>query len=184
VTRLKALSLYAAATVPFGILVHLSAEAAALQRGFLELVCSPLHAYLGVLALASLGLVGFLIAGKDVRRRGALLAKALPFHGHGTAFILLTAALQFGFAISTELAEGDPLAAGSLITAFVAGLVASVLGALVLHAVRSRAESLVTPSTRVVRLPYRRFVRTSIRIGNGPYFAFVAARGNRPPPLL
>ena len=61
-SRLKAAAFYGAATVPLGILTHLSAEGAALGR--FDLAFSPLHSYLGVLALASLSVVVIFVSGR------------------------------------------------------------------------------------------------------------------------
>jgi hypothetical protein len=112
-----------------------------------------------------------------------LLAQALPFRGKGAAFVALSAALQMGFVAVTVLAEGDPLAAGSTLSALMAALAAALVGALALQLVRSRIAEAAPASTRVTHVALRYASRRAARCFSGPYFAFVAVRGNRPPPF-
>lgn len=181
-TRVRSLALWAGVMIPCGILAHLAAEAAALHRSVLELACTPLHAYLAIFAAASLATVLVVVGTRDVRRRAALLAGALPFRGRGSTFVAASAAIQLAFVIATIALEGDPLAAGSVLSALVASLFVALAAAFALQIVRARlagnsqAAATIHRATPQTRMPLG--VRTS-----GPYFAFVAIHGNRPPPF-
>jgi tetrahydromethanopterin S-methyltransferase subunit C len=148
----------------------------------LELACSPLHAYFAVLAVSGLALLAVCTAGHDVRRRAALLAKALPFHGRGAAFVGVTSVMQLAFVAITIALEGDPLASGSLLSAIVASVVTALLGAWTLQAIRARIETIERATTRIVRFGSHELRLRNTPAASGPYFAFVAIRGNRPPP--
>lgn len=185
-SRARALLLYSGLTVPVGILIHIGAEAYGLHRDALQVAFSPLHAYLGVLglsALAALGLTLGFSSPSETRRRAALLAQALPFHGRGMAFAALSAGLQFAFFLTTELGEGDPLRAGSLWLGIVVAAIASLIGGLVLHGVRAHLEVVVT-SAFEPRVPAIGAATRSHHDAPtfGPYYAYIPARGNRPPP--
>jgi hypothetical protein len=185
-SRTGALALYLGLTVPLGILTHVTAEAIGLHRNAIDVAFSPLHAYLGVLGLAALTAFGLALGAtslSELRRRAGLLAYALPFRGRGLAFAGLTAALQFSFVLMTLFAEGSPLGAGSLWIAILAAALASLFGGIALHVLRARLEVAVAATFEphvgacVSLAPMRRRSHTF-----GPYYAFVPAHGNRPPP--
>lgn len=180
-TRFRALALWVGAMIPCGILAHLAAEVGALHRSLVDLACNPLHAYLAVFAAVALGAVVAAVGTRDVRRRAALLAGSLPFEGRGSAFVAATAAIQLLFVGATIAFEGDPLAAGSLLSAFVASLCVALVAACAINLVRARLTVCSRVATTVCRTMPPLNVPLQARIC-GPYFAFVAVRGNRPPP--
>jgi hypothetical protein len=190
--RLRAALAYCALSVPFGIAVHIGSEFAGLGRDADDLAFSPLHAYLAVLAIVSI--VGFcrwsriFTGGPAVRRRIALMADALPFHGHGPKFFLFSAALQFGFFVTTQLGEGCPMCRGDAIVGVIAALVASVIGAFALIALRKEiVRAIVLAGSARDRCPRSVVERRAHSIAYRPiptYSTFAVVLGNRPPPLF
>jgi len=185
-SRARALLLYSGLTIPLGILIHIGAEAYGSHRDAVEVAFSPLHAYLGVLGLCALVAIALALgfsSPSEIRRRAGLLAQALPFRGRGTAFAVLSAALQFAFFLTTELGEGDPLRAGSLWLGIIVAAVASLIGGVILHGARATLEIVVTSAFE----PHVPGLDTATRSHRdaptfGPYYAYIPARGNRAPP--
>ncbi|MGZ3505731.1 MAG: hypothetical protein ACXWNJ_14050 [Vulcanimicrobiaceae bacterium] len=189
--RSRALLLYLAMSIPFGIAVHVGAEFAGLGRAADDLALSPLHAYLLVLGLVSFA--AFLIAGgffasrAERRRRIALLAHALPFGGRGPRFIVLSTVVQFAFFALTQVGEGCPLCGGDAAVGVIAAVVASVLGACLLAALRTRIARIVETICYAIErnarcAPARRVSRISAISIAKPSERFALAIANRPPP--
>lgn len=181
--RTRAALLYTALTLPLAIASHLAGEALALHESFLSAALSPFHVYLGVIALVCLAISLWAgIAGRgEFRRVGALLAKALPFRGQGWRFFGMSAGIQFLFASCTLLGEQsfDPTSA---LVALVAVAIASVLFSAVLTVLRERLVH-VDVSHFVVRTFHAVQAPRAPRLSPfGPYYAYVPAHGNRPPP--
>ncbi len=192
-TRGRALLLYLALSVPFGIAVHLGSEFVQLGRDADDLAFSPLHAYLAVLAIGALGtflgLGGFFGPAAERRRRIGLLAGALPFRGRGPAFFALSAALQFAFFAITQLGEGCPMCKGDAVVGILAAIVASLVGSFALIALRKHivrvAASASRARERAPRAPTAgRVPRFARRHAASTYSFFGPTLGNRPPPLL
>jgi hypothetical protein len=179
------LVLYAGLTLPLGILAHIIAEALALHQSVAAVAVAPLHAYLGVTALACLAVVLSAIAQSrgDLRRLTALAAHALPFEGKGAQFAASSALAQFLFASLTLLCEGS-LDAGNALIALAAVAFVSILVAVLLAVVRARIEHIDESTFAIRRFAAVRWNRRDAIAAPGPYYAFVPARGNRPPPLL
>jgi hypothetical protein len=181
-----AFGLYVALTIPFGIGVHLASEFAGLGRAAMAVAISPLHAYLGVLAVASaIALAWFGCRAGDLRRRLPLLIRALPFEGRGAGFFAFGAACQFGFFLVTQFGEGAPLRGGDLLVGILVALLGSLLGSLVLTLGGMRAIAWSAVCTHERRDSVRKIVPVAPFHGTllaSPYFAFVPVRGNRPPP--
>ncbi|HEY3676463.1 MAG TPA: hypothetical protein VGK84_10780 [Candidatus Tumulicola sp.] len=190
--RLRAALAYLALSVPFGIAVHIGSEFAGLGRDADELSFSPLHAYLAVLAIVSI--VGFcrwsgvLTGGPGPRRRVAQMADALPFRGRGPKFFAFSAALQFGFFLITQLGEGCPLCHGDAAVGVMAALVASLVGALALIALRKEiVRAIVLGGSARDRRPPELATRRATAVTFQPvstYSTFAAVLGNRPPPVF
>ncbi len=191
-SRRHALLLYFALSVPFGVGVHLGSEFAGLGRDADDLAFSPLHGYLGIMALLSLGI--FMVAGglfpraAERRRRLQLLAAALPFAGRGPGFFAFSTALQFAFFVVTQLGEGCPLCKGDVLVGVGAALLASLAGSLVLIALRKRIARIVSElSYSRDRAPHAAILgrrpRHAARPVSSVYSTFAATLGNRPPPL-
>ncbi len=173
-----------ACTLPLAIVSHIAAEALALHQSMLSVAASPLHAYLGVIAVLCLAVSGIILAtGRcELRRLGGLLANDLPFEGQGLRFFGVSAAVQFGFAGVTLFGEGSLDAANALV-ALVAVAIASLITSALLAFVRERLHH-----TTLARFESRVFTARRVALPRpaclaGPYFAYVPVRGNRPPPL-
>jgi len=190
-TRGRALLLYFALCVPFGIAVHLGSEFAGLGRDAGDLAFSPLHGYLLVLAAGALA--AFLVAGgffagsAERRRRLALMTAALPYRARGLRFAALSAAMQFGFFAITQVGEGCPLCKGDLLVGLIAALVASGIGAYAVTALRRRivryfAPAFLSRRPRTAAAPQRR--RQSRPAVKSTYAGFAVTIGYRPPPAF
>jgi hypothetical protein len=191
--RGRAFWLYLAMTVPFGIAVHLGSEFAGLGRDADDLAFSPLHGYLALLAVVAAGIFlvagGFFASRAERTRRISLLTHALPFRGRGPAFIAFSAAIQFAFFVTTQLGEGCPLCHGDIFVGILAALVASILGACVLSALRTRLVSiLIEASTWLERSTRKIFAlripRHELRVPISFFETVAPTLGNRPPPCL
>jgi hypothetical protein len=191
-TRRRALLLYLALSVPFGILVHLGSEFAGLGRDADDLAFSPLHGYLAAIALGALACFlvagGFFASAWERRRRIGLMAGALPFRGRGVGFFILSAALQFGFFVVTQLGEGCPLCKGDAFVGVLAAVVASIIGSFALIALRRRIVRAVLALCFAIERSGRGFAarrapRYELRVTQNVYSTFAVSRGNRPPPL-
>jgi hypothetical protein len=189
--RFRALLLYLALSVPFGIAVHLGSEFAGLGRDAEHLAFSPLHAYLAVIAavalVAFLRCGGFFAGAAERRRRIGLMGHALPFDGRGVRFFAFSAGLQFAFFIVTQLGEGCPLCKGDVLVGVIAALVASALGSFGLMALRRQiVRSLAVLGFAVDRVPHDLSVGRVLRYAVHPvvstYSTFAVTLGNRPPP--
>jgi hypothetical protein len=189
--RSRALLLYFAMSVPFGIAVHIGAEFAGLGRDADDLAFSPLHGYLLAIAVAAFAVFltagGFFVSRSERRRRIALLAHALPFEGRGPLFLALSAAFQFGFFAVTQIGEGCPLCGGDALVGVLAAIVASVLGAFLLAALRTRlawiVEAVCCAIERAPRaLLVHRASRDEVLFITKPFERFALAIANRPPP--
>ncbi len=189
-TRGRALLLYFALCVPFGIGVHFGSEFAGLGRDAADLAFSPLHAYLLALAAGALGVFlaagGFFAGGAERRRRIGLMTAALPFGARGLRFAALSAAMQFGFFAVTQLGEGCPLCKGDLLVGLIAALAASAIGAGAVAALRRRIVRYFAPAfaSRRACASTRPRARRSRPSFKSAYAGFVVILGNRPPPLL
>jgi hypothetical protein len=124
--------IFFAFTTPFGIAAHLLSELAGLGwHDDADIIFSPKHAYLVILALISLGglVTALTTLPRDVRRaRVATLVDDLPFKGRGAGFTALSFVAQFGFFALTQIGEGCPLCSGDVFTGVLAA--AAMLGAL------------------------------------------------------
>ncbi len=189
--RCRALLLYLALSVPFGIAVHLGSEFAGLGRDAADMAFSPLHAYLAVIAIAALAAFlvcgGFFAGAAERRRRIGLMARALPFAGNGVRFFALSAGLQFAFFVVTQVGEGCPLCRGDALVGVAAALVASAIGSCVLIALRKRiVRAFTVLGSAVERSPHVISVglvpRYAVHAVASTYSTFAATLGNRPPP--
>jgi len=179
-------------SVPFGILVHLGSEFAALGRDADDVAFSPLHAYLAVFAIAAFAVFlfagGFFRGSCERRRRMSLLAHALPWNGRGPLFFAFSAALQFGFFVVTQFGEGCPLCGGDAAVGIAAALFASIAGAFLLNRLRARIVRVVIALCeyldRVKTRPRsRRVARYFLEFVPASFAAYPVVNANRPPPL-
>jgi hypothetical protein len=179
-----------------GLLAHLASEFAAMGSDADSIVFSPRHWYLGLGALAGIGI--FISYGRELLRRSygardlkrilTLGVTALPLRGKGPAFYALTAGLQFAVGALTEIGEGCPFCGHDIIAGVLGALLTVALLALVLRALGRRLPSLVC--TLAGYEPFRPAPGAMSSVRNeleGPS----AAQGvwfpllfNRPPPSL
>jgi hypothetical protein len=188
--RRRALALYLALSVPFGILVHLCSEFAGLGRDADDLAFSPLHAYLVLVGLAALGTflyaAGFFDSRGERRRRIGLMAGALPYNGRGIRFFALSVVLQFGFFLVSQIGEGCPLCKGDFCIGVAAAAIASAIGAFILQTLRFQIVRIVSaikflerPNVFSCIHPLPRYALVAV---TPTYATFPHTRGNRPPP--
>jgi hypothetical protein len=185
--------IFFAFTTPFGIAAHLLSELVGLGwHADADVIFSPRHAYLAVLALVTLGgFVATLVTfPRDARRaRVASLVDDLPFKGRGAGFTAISFAAQFGFFALTQVGEGCPLCSGDVFTGVLAAAVAAALGALLVAFGKRRMLAVALAVVRYLTLvlcPTTRIVR---RLG-GSRAAVQSSRRRtpfafryRPPPL-
>lgn len=133
---LTATLVFLAFTTPFGIAVHLFSELAGLGwHDDADVILSPRHAYLAVLALVTLCALFAALATlpRGARRtRVAALIEGLPFKGRGASFTALSFLAQFSFFALTQIGEGCPLCSGDVFIGVLAAAVAAVFGALLI----------------------------------------------------
>ena len=188
--RTRALAIFVALTVPFGIAAHLISEVAGLGwNAGAEAVVSPRHLYLTL--IAAVALAGFAMALRGVapnyrRRAIADLIAALPFRGEGVRFTALSFALQCGFFAATLIGEGSPLAGGDVAVGVLAACIASLAGApAVAFGAHRFVEIALALAWFVPRIaPRERAFHTPIAYRRAPRRrgAFLTSRASRPPP--
>jgi hypothetical protein len=136
-TRLWGLAGLAAAVLPAAILVHLVAEALALGRAGVGLDFAIRHLYLGALFVAAVWAFAHTVgvgAGRaEIRRRTALLRARLTGR-HDRAGLPLLVAANLAFFALTQAAEGVPILSGTLWLGLAAGILGSLVTALLVWA--------------------------------------------------
>jgi hypothetical protein len=188
-TRLRGLTGLATAVIPAAILVHLVAEALSLGRTALGIDFIARHVYLALLlaggALAFSRTVGLGRGRSEVRRRTALLRAALAGPHLGTNLPIL-AACFLGFFALTQAGEGFPVLSGAIWLGLGAGLLGSVLAAVLVWAF---GRSLVVVALDLlVHEPRRRVAAVSSArplaspVSRSAADAFTLFVPNRPPP--
>jgi hypothetical protein len=191
VRRLRSVAGLAAAIVPFAIVVHLAAEAAATERTGLNADFGVRHAYLGaVFAAAVLWFAATIGVGRrqrERRRRCALLrAQLAGLHGRPSLALLIAA--NIGFFGLTQVIEGAPITSGAMPLGLAVALGGSLLAALVVFAFGSRIvaaglDSVIgtSPLQRASMALYRSIRRSAgARHATTAYSLFIP---NRPPPV-
>jgi hypothetical protein len=180
----------ACAVVPFGIIVHLIAEALALGNAAATWFFVLRHIYLIVplllatwVFIATLGLNG---SHREMVRRCALARAALGTTGDGCGIGAFVAGSVAFFCV-TQLIEGAPIASGD----FALGLVAAMLGVIVAtvmvfawgRRIARAALRFITnsPERRTDALPQGRAVFVAARCACNAFTLFAP---NRPPPSL
>jgi hypothetical protein len=137
VRRLGSLAGLAAAVVPSAILVHVVAESLSLDRSPLSRGFVLRHVYLGVLFALSTWVfartVGLGYSFGERRRRSAFVRAAIAQRRAGLSFMTLVLS-QLAFFALTQLGEGIPILAGDLRLGLCAGVVGSLLSALLVCA--------------------------------------------------
>jgi hypothetical protein len=127
----------AAAIVPFGIVVHLIAEAVATERDGIGIGFILRHAYFaGLFALAALCFAGTLGIGcsSAERRRRCALVRADLFAAPGLQRLMFLVVANLGFFALTQAVEGNPIASGAVLLGLAIAAVGSLLSALAVFA--------------------------------------------------
>lgn len=143
--RLNILPLYLAIVGAGSIVAHIATEFAGMGSQAEGLVFSTLHTYLAVGA-ALCAVAAWLQArqlwsassgGRNLQRVLLHAIEALPFRGRG-CFFILTAALQFGVGLLTQIGEGCPLCTHDVVSGALGALVTVVLLALAIRALGAK----------------------------------------------
>jgi hypothetical protein len=177
------------------IVAHLASEFAAMGTDAESVLFSARHLYLGVLALA--GIATLVICGRALLRRatGARDLKrllhiglaSLPFGGRGPAYFALTATLQLGLGLLTQIGEGCPFCGhdiaagvlGALLTVVLFGFAARAVGRRLPTAVAALVNLLPAAEDLIPQF-VDRVERASIASRSIVWFADLY---NRPPPF-
>jgi hypothetical protein len=189
-SRLRGFFLFACASVPFGIVLHLLTEAAALGTQHLGASFFQRHEYLIILAVLT-ALVGLKLARPYARLSPsvitATLMRDLPFKGHARGLFASAFALQFAFLGITIAAEGNTASGGDWLTAGLVALVVATVGSSILtllprqliHSIAAYYMVRHELYFRTLSVNSRRIIRRCIIIRG-----FLTTLGNRPPPLV
>jgi hypothetical protein len=185
--RARSFAGLAAAIVPFAIIVHLVAEAAATERDGISVGFVLRHAYFAALFAAAVTWFAVTVgAGRSAaerRRRCALVRADLSAMRGPRRFLMLVAA----FFSLTQAVEGNPIGSGALMLGLGIALAGSLLSALLVFVL---GNSFVTASLESVigESPFRRVAvavaRRTRRIAAGRHatLAYSLFIPNRPPP--
>jgi hypothetical protein len=177
------------------IVAHLASEFFAMGSDADSILFSARHLYLGVLALA--GIATLIICGRallqrasgarDLKRLLHIGLSTLPFGGKGAAYFALTATLQLGLGLLTQIGEGCPFCGhdvtagvlGALLTVVLFGFAARAVGRRLPTAVAALVNFL--PAAEVLIPQYLdRVERATIASRSVVWFADLY---NRPPPF-
>ena len=187
-SRLRALALYGLAALPWGIAVHLLAEATALGHDGLTGVFVARHLYLLIV-----GFLGFLGGGallrpylSQRRLRIRALRHDLPCGGRGWRFFLLALLLQMGFFGCTLAVEQAPISNGDWLLGSIVALALAGLGSAMLATLPGEMLRWFS-GWHIGRRPNRIIIRTKPEAGFHDLrhlleTGYVTTVGNRPPP--
>jgi hypothetical protein len=188
--------LYGSLVALGSIVAHLAAEFFAMGSDADSVALSPRHLYLGVIALICLVIVISQCLAlwrkssgvRDLKRALHVGLASLPFRGRGTRFFALTAALQLGAGLGTQIGEGCPFCGHDVAAGVLGALLTAVLLALAGRAIAWRLPSIAAaiaalfvdePSLDPSRIAFREIALLGL-----PRFAWFSQLYNRPPPLL
>ncbi len=187
-TRVRSLAGLAAAVIPASILVHLVAESLSLGRAALGFDFVLRHVYLSTLLVGGLWAfsrtVGLGLGRTEVRRRTALLRAAVtrPRHGLGLPVLALANVAFFGL---TQLGEGFPILSGTLWLGLGAGILGSLLAAVLVYAFgRSMVVAAIEALVHAPRRPLAavRRLLPALPAARAAAVAFSLFVPSRPPP--
>jgi hypothetical protein len=188
--RARSFAGLAAAIVPFAIIVHLVAEAAATERDGISVGFVLRHAYFAAIFAAAVMWFAVTVgAGRSAAersRRCALVRADLSAMRGPRRFLMLVAA-NLAFFSLTQAVEGNPIGSGALMLGLGIALAGSLLSALLVFVL---GNSFVTASLESVigESPFRRVAvavaRRTRRIAAGRHatLAYSLFIPNRPPP--
>jgi hypothetical protein len=177
------------------IVAHLASEFAAMGTDAENVLFSAKHLYLGILAFA--GIATLLICGRallaratgarDLKRLLHIGLATLPFGGKGAAYFALTATLQLGLGLLTQIGEGCPFCGHDVAAGVLGALLTVVLFGVASRAVGRRLPTVVAalvsllPAVEEILPQFvDRIERASIASRSIVWFADLY---NRPPPF-
>jgi hypothetical protein len=177
------------------IVAHLASEFFAMGSDADSILFSARHLYLGVLALVGIATLIFCgrallqraSGARDLKRLLHIGLSTLPFGGKGAAYFALTATLQLGLGLLTQIGEGCPFCGhdvtagvlGALLTVVLFGFAARAVGRRLPTAVAALVNFL--PAAEVLIPQYLdRVERATIASRSVVWFADLY---NRPPPF-
>jgi hypothetical protein len=186
--RLRRLAGLASAVIPAAILVHLVAESLSLGRAALGFEFVVRHIYLGALLIGGLWAfsrtVGLGGGRSEVRRRTALLRAALT-GPRRTLDLPVLALANLAFFGLTQLGEGLPILSGTVWLGLGAGILGSLLAAVLVYAFgRSMVAGAIEAFVHARRRPpaAARQARPVFPAPRAAAVAFSLFVPNRPPP--
>ncbi len=178
------------------IVAHLAAEFAAMGSDADEVLFSARHWYLGLTALACIAAFYFgwwalraqSSSARDLKRMIHVGLATLPFSGSGIRFLGLTAALQLGIGMLTQIGEGCPFCGHDVAGGVAGALLTVIILALATRAAAARMPSIVDALVVVLQAarPASEQLALAIeRIATAlPLPIWTAPLFNRPPPSL
>ena len=179
-SKATAFLLFTLLMLPFGLLVHLSAELAGVGEGSYFLAR---HAYM-LLAVA-VGLPLLAAAGLGSGRNGLRsIVALLPDRGRSGRFFLLSIAVQFAIATGTQVGEGLVVPASAMPIILLSALLAACIGAAICATFFERLVAIMCAF--VARIAPWRGQAPSISLRQfaprRPAHAFAPSVLSRPPP--
>lgn len=187
--------IYLSIVVLGGIVAHLASEFFAMGAAADAVTLSPKHIYLGIVALLAAGIaLQQTLAlwrnsrgGRDLKRELHVALETLPFRGRG-AFLILTAGLQLGISMTTEIGEGCPFCGHDVFAGVIGALLTVVLLAFAARAIGRRLPSIASAISALFIDPARNadalVVSRRASAQPAPRIVWFAQLYNRPPPSL
>ncbi len=178
------------------IVAHLAAEFAAMGSDADEVLFSPRHWYLGLTALACIvtfcvrgkALLAFSSGGRDLKRLLHIGLDTLPYSGTGLRFFGMTAGLQLGIGMLTQIGEGCPFCSHDVAGGVFGAMLTVILLALATRAAAARMPSLVDTFIRLLPSPRPTHHVDALAVDRDatslPLALWTAPLYNRPPPTL
>jgi hypothetical protein len=187
---------YVAVVVLGSIVAHLASEFFAMGSEADTIALSPKHLYLGLAAILcaafAIARIGALVRAsdgwRDLKRELQLGMASLPFRGRGVQFYALTAALQLGVGLGTQIGEGCPFCGHDVLAGVLGAMLMVVVLACAGWAVTRRLPSLAAAIESLFVQQHGDehdivAARDAVAL-EFPRFVWSAQLYNRPPPLL
>jgi len=187
--RMRATALYLAATIPFGIAVHLFAEASAVGFAHIHLVFWLRHCYL--VGIGLLGTLSFVHLLRSYRISSIFCIHALrhhlPYQGRGLRYFFLSSSYQLGFFGITLATEHDSLGRGDWILGGIVALITAAVGSILLSLLATRIEHVIDAwyLRRELHSPTSNFRQHGFELRRHCFVdtGYGQVIGSRPPPL-
>jgi len=189
------LPIYLSIVVLGSIVAHLASEFFAMGSDADAVAISPKHFYLGVAALAALFIATQQLltlwrnsrGGRDLKRALHVGLESLPCRGRG-AFFALTAGLQLGVGLATQIGEGCPFCGHDIAAGVIGALLTVVVMAFASRAISRRLPSIAAAIGALFVDPagsdVLHFAARAGAAPSFPLFVWFEQLYNRPPPSL